>query len=753
MSIIAARKTKNKEKIKKEKRTSQAKMLLMGGAITIGFMAVIVKLSYVTFVKGADYKQAAYAQQTTSQMISPNRGTIYDKNGEVLAVSVSVDTVSINPAKIKYASGKKVEPEKLAEKFSELFGISYEDALAKVQSEKTVEMVARKVENTQISALKEWMTKENITAGINIDEDYKRYYPNGTLASTLLGFCGTDNSGRAGIEARLDSLLVGTAGKLTVTADVNGDAISDELEEYVAAENGSNIYLTIDSKIQQIAEKYLKEAVNSNGASYGGVILMNPQNGDIYGMANYPDYDLNNPQDPGPTGLGNKWGEISSEEQMNALYSLWANKNVSYLYEPGSTFKLLISAIGLEENYVETDTPGEFFCDGHWQVADKNIACWNTVNPHGHTSLRQALEGSCNPAFMQLGARIGVSTLYKYFDAFGLFSKIGTDIAAVPNSQFHEESKIAQVELATMSFGQRFEITPLQLITAVSAIANGGTLVEPKIISQIENTDTGSIKTIDTKTVRQVISPKTANEVKDMMLSVVKDGTGKHAAVQGFEVGGKSGTSEPPETRAEEGYTASFIAISPIENTQVVCLIMLHNLSADRYHQGGQTCGPVAAQILSEVLPYLEVTSGNVADSSQPVQAESTGAYVSNVTNITVAAAKEKLGANGFNVVVNVEDENASIVTDQMPKAGALLEKGATIYLYTKDNDVRTSVGVPDVKGKPMNEAIQTLKDNKLNVIVEGTKGIVVSQSITSEEVAEGTIVTIVVKEELKEGQ
>lgn len=679
--------------------------------------------------------------------------------GEVLAVSVSVDTVSVNPGEIKYSNNKQVDNETLATKFSEIFGVSYEETLAKLQSESSVVVIAKKVESDKITQLKTWMEEEGISSGINIDEDYKRYYPNGSLASTLIGFCGTDNTGLYGLEERWNSVLTGTSGQLTVTSDVNGNAISDDLEEYVASENGSNIYLTIDSHVQGIVEKYLAEAVEENSAEYGGVIVMNPQNGEIYAMANYPDYDLNNPQDVGATGLSDVWDTLDADARNAAFYELWANKNVSYLYEPGSTFKLLVSAAGLEEGLVETDAEGDFLCEGYYTVVEGEppIACWRYYNPHGSLSLRGALEGSCNPAFMQLGQRIGTETLYKYFRAFGLFDKVGTDIAYTPSSIFTEEDKVGPIELATLSFGQRFSITPLQLVTAVSSVVNGGTLIEPKIVKQIENTDTGSVTTVDTTEVRKVISEETSAQIRDMMKSVVIEGTGGHAAVSGYEIGGKSGTSEPPVGKEEEGYVASFIGISPTENTEVVCFLALYGLTEEQEHQGGTVCGPVVGEILSEVLPYLGVASTNSAssDNTEATVSESTGAYVSSVTDQTVASARAKLESNGFNVVVpDGIDESTTLVTDQMPKPGNYLENGSKIYLYTSENDVRTSVTVPDVKGLSIQEATSKLQDTNLNVIVEGTTGVVVSQSVMAgKEVEEGSIVTIVIKEELVDTQ
>ncbi len=738
-----SREEKNKKKLDK-------RIAILAGFFSIIFIFVIANLTRIVFVKGEQYKIAAYSQQTKSQIISPSRGTIYDVNGEVLASSVIVDTVSFNPGGIKYSNGKEVEEDIVAKKFSELFGMTYEETLSKVHSEASVVVIARKVDKTIIEELQLWMKENDITSGINIDSDTKRNYPNGTLASTLIGFCGTDNDGRAGIEQKWNDILTGTAGQRLVTLDVNGDAITDGIEEYIAAENGSNIYLTIDSKIQGICEKYLKQAVIDNQADSGGVILMNPQTGDILAMANYPDYDLNDPFNIEATGLAENWDTLTQEEKNNAYYTLWRNKNVSDLYEPGSTFKIIMSSIGLEEELVQTNTANDFLCQKHYVVVENEepIDCW-APSAHGYLTLTGALEKSCNPAFMQLGQRIGVNRMYKYFEAYGLFDKVGTDIARVEKSIFYDENAVGPIELATMSFGQRFSISPLQLITAVSAIANDGVLVTPKIVKQIENVDTGSIKTIETEEVRQVISEETAAQVKGMMRSVVVNGTGKYAAVEGYEIGGKSGTSEPTKANEEEGYVASFIALSPIENTQVVCLVILYDPKGHS-HQGGTICGPVASDILSEVLPYMGMTS-SASDDSTTTQNQMA---VAEVKNMSVADARKKLEASGFSVVINVADEAASIVTDQMPKSGVYLESGAKVFLYTSENEVRSSISVPNVKGLSIEEAKAKLRAENLNVIIEGTRGIIVSQSISAGNTVEaGTVITLVAKEELQGGQ
>ena len=495
--------------------------------------------------------------------------------------------------------------------------------------------------------------------------------------------------------------------------------------------------------LQQIAEKYLKQAVEQNSCTGGGnVIVMNPQNGEILAMATYPDYNLNEPFAIEPTGQVEVWNMLSTDEKNTAYNKLWMNKSVSKLYEPGSTFKIITAAVALEEDLIETDHEGDFMCTGSIQVEDYNIECWRDV-PHGSQNLREALCNSCNPAFVQLGQKIGASTLYKYYDAFGLFDVLGSDIAKTYKSVFHKLENVGKVELATTSFGQRFEISPLQLITAVSAVANEGKFVEPKIVKQVENADTGVIEVQDSKEVRQVVSRETSEKIRNMMQSVVVQGTGRHAAVEGYTIGGKSGTSEPRMGNEDAGYVASFIAISPIENPQVAVLTVLYDPAGETY-QGGQTAGPVAANVLSEVLPYLGINkNGETITTGQTSKLT-----VPNVSSKTINSAKEVLQTYGFEVEINGEgDANSQVVLDQMPKPGATLEKGSTVYLYSEENDSRLSVKVPSVIGLTMDEARATLKENNLNIKIEGEAGTVISQEpAENKSVEKGTVVDVVVQ-------
>lgn len=737
---------KKKEKKSKDKKMTIRKLFLTGFIATVFFIIVVLNLGRIIFVHGKEYSESAYNQQMKNQIISPKRGTIYDSNGNILAKSIAVDTISLNPGKVCYANGDVVENEIIAQGLAETLELDYNEVFEKVSKPSSVAVIAKKVNQDKTEKMKAWMAEKRITTGINIDEDTKRYYPYNNVASNLIGICNTDNVGIIGLEERWNDTLTGTAGKIVTMQDVHKNAISDETEQYIPVENGSNIYLTIDLAVQQIAEKYLKQAVEQNACAGGGnVIVMNPQNGEILAMATCPDYNLNEPFSVEATGMAEVWDTLTTAEKNTVYNKLWLNKSVSQLYEPGSTFKTITAAIALEENLVQTDTENDFLCTGSYQVEDYDIHCWRS-EPHGYQTLRKALCNSCNPAFMQLGQRIGASTLYKYYSAFGLFDQIGNDIAKTYKPVFHNLQSVGKVELATISFGQRFEISPLQLITAVSTIANDGEFVKPKIVKKIENADTGVVEVQESKEVRQVVSEETAEKVKDMMHSVVVEGTGKHARVEGYTIGGKSGTSEPTIGNEDLGYVASFIAISPIENTELVVLVVLYNLSSEsgRLYQGGQTAGPVAANILNEALPYLGINK----DDESVTTSETSTISVPNVSSKTIESARQILETYGLNVVVNINgDETSTVVIDQMPKSGTTLEKGSTVFLYSEENDTRLSVKVPAITGLTVDEAKERLKENGLNIKVEGNEGIIITQEPSANKsVEEGSIVDVVIQ-------
>ena len=420
------------------------------------------------------------------------------------------------------------------------------------------------------------MEQNNILTGINIDEDTKRYYPNGNLASQIIGFCGSDNQGLDGIEAKYDDELKGEKGSIKRHTDAKGSEIGEEGENYVSAVDGNDLVLTIDLNIQSIAEKYLEEACIDNECTDGGnIVIMNPKNGDILAMATYPSYNLNEPFEAYTDELKQNWDNMSQSEKTTSLQAVWRNKAIADTYEPGSVFKIITASAALEEGITDTDNEGEFCCTGGIEVAGVRIKCWRYYRPHGSESLRQALMNSCNPVFIGLGQKMGVETYYNYLEKFRLLEITGIDLPGEANSIFLKEDKVGPVELATISFGQRFEITPIQLVTAVSAVANGGTSVKPRVVKQIINSKTKEITDIPVENKGTVISKETSEKVLSMMESVVSEGTGKNAKVAGYRIGGKTGTSEDGVNTNK--YVTSFLGVAPIDDPQVVLLVTLYN--------------------------------------------------------------------------------------------------------------------------------------------------------------------------------
>ena len=563
---------------------------------------LIGRIGFIQFVQGKELSEMAYEQQTLDRSINPKRGTIYDCTGEnILAVSSTVETVTVNPGNIK-----KEDKEKVAKKLSEIFELDYETVLKKVTKRSSIETIAKKVDKEKTDTLRTWMNENNITEGINIDEDTKRYYPNNNLASQIIGFCGSDNQGLDGIEAKYDETLSGTKGSIKRHTDAKGGEIGTEGENYIPAIDGNDLILTIDMNIQSIIEKHLKEACIDNICTDGGnIVVMNPKNGDILGMATYPSYNLNEQFEAYTDELKQNWDSMSQEDKTKSLQAVWRNRAITDTYEPGSTFKTITASAALEEGIVtDIDKEGEFTCTGGIEVAGVRIRCWRYYRPHGAESLRQALMNSCNPVFIGLGQKIGVTKYYEYLRKFGLFSKTGIKLPGEANSIFVKEDKAGPVELATISFGQRFEITPLQMITAVSSIANNGVYIKPRIVKSIQNSVTGEVTEMPIETGEQIISKENAEKILSMMNSVVSEGTGKNAQVVGYNVGGKTGTSEDGVNTNK--YVTSFCGVAETDNPQIVLLITLYNPTGEGGHQGGGVAAPVGGKILSEVLPYLE---------------------------------------------------------------------------------------------------------------------------------------------------
>ena len=594
------------------KISTKRKMKNMIFLFLIAFLVLIVRIGYLQFAEGDKLSNLAYEQQTSDRKINPNRGKIYDATmKKILAQSSTVQSITVNPNSIK-------EKEKVARELSDLFQLDYEKTLKKLQKRTAIQKIINKVDTDKANELRKWMNDNNIQEGINIDEDTKRYYPFNSLASQVIGFCGGDNQGLTGIEAEYDEYLKGKQGTISKITDASGKRISGTPEEYNKPTDGDDIVLTIDVNIQSIAEKYLKQACIDNNCTDGGnVIVMNPQNGEILGMAGYPNFNLNDPffsVEELPQGVAEKNGldanNLSDNDKNKLAQSLWRNKAISDPYEPGSTFKIVTTSISLQEGIATPDKAGEFCCVGYIEVAGVKMKCWRYYKPHGSESLRQALMNSCNPVFIGLGEKIGVSTYYKYLNKFGFLKKTGIDIPGEASSIFLNEKKVGPVELSTIAFGQRFKITPIQMATMLSSIGNKGVYIKPhfvkKIIRNSELDENGNRKVteIGKQEGERIISEENAANVLSMMQSVVDEGTGKKAKSDGINIGGKTGTSEDGVNTGK--YIASFIGIAPVESPKVVVLVTLYNPKGEGGHSGGGIAAPVAGKIIKETLDYLE---------------------------------------------------------------------------------------------------------------------------------------------------
>ena len=646
-------------------------MIIMLVISTIIFFILIIRVAWIQFIDGEKLQSLAYEQQTLDRKINPKRGTIYDSNMTELAVSSTVYTVTVHPTNI--SSENK---EKISAKMSELFELDYEKVLKKIRKRSSIETISRKEEKEVVDKLSIWLMENGIKEGVNIDEDTRRYYPYNDFASHVIGFCGSDNQGLGGIEAKYDELLKGEKGRITRIKDAAGGEIEGVVEKYTNAIEGNSIVSTIDMGVQSIVEKYLELACIDNKCTDGGnVVVMEPKTGDILAMATYPTYNLNEPFEIIDEELKVKWNMLSEKEKNDELNAMWRNKAIADTYEPGSTFKLVTTSAALEEGITTSDKLGEFACNGSITISGTRIRCWRHYRPHGSQSLRQALMNSCNPVFIGLGQKLGVNTYYRYLEKFGFLGKTGIDLPGEAKGIFLEKSKVGPVELATISFGQRFEVTPIQMISMVSTIANNGKRMKPRLVKKIINSQTGENIDLEPECMGTTISGKTAKEVLSMMETVVAEGTGKNAKVVGFRVGGKTGTSEDGVNTNK--YVTSFIGVAPISDPKVTILVTLYNPTGEGGHQGGAVAAPVAGQILGEVLPYLELKEDN-----EETKVNTEVVIVPDIKYKTLAEAETILKNVGLKIKYNTNEDlnkKEKIIYSQNPSSGITINKESTV--------------------------------------------------------------------------
>ncbi|MGE5329204.1 MAG: penicillin-binding transpeptidase domain-containing protein [Deltaproteobacteria bacterium] len=693
--------------------------------LTMIVALLILRVAWVQLVQGPQLQKMAIEQQTRDRIVNPKRGTIYDRNKVELAVSISVETVSVIPKEI-------TEPEKVAGKLCEILGLDYNEILKKVTTKtSSIEIIKRKVDREQTDALRKWITQEKIQ-GVKINEDTKRAYPNNNLASYVIGFTGYDNQGLDGIELMYESVLKGLPGRIVSETDAAGKGMPFERERFYNPQDGTNLVLTIDETIQHIAERYIENAVIDNKCMGGGVaIVMRPKTGEILAMAVKPDFDLNNPFVPNDENLKANWNTFSKEQKSAIMQKMWRNQAVSDTYEPGSTFKIITSAAGLEEGVVTPED--KFTCTGAVNIAGFNLHCWvvGYGRTHGVETFAQGIGNSCNPVFMEVGRRLGKERLYKYINGFGLRDKTGITLPGEAKGIFHNVDKVGPLELATIAFGQRIKVTPVELITAVSAVANGGKLMKPQLIKEMRDRDDNIIQAFEPQVVRQVVSKETSSKLCEMLAGVVAWGTGKGAAVKGYRVAGKTGTADQGINTGV--YVASFMAFAPADNPEVAVLIVLNDPKGPDGHMGGRIASPVVGKILGDVLPYLKVEPRYSPD--EVVYKET---KVPEIRGKKLKEAKEILKSVGLESrVIGQKPNDEDLVTQQSPKPDVIVTTNSQVILFTKKGSNILEVTVPDLKGKTVIQATKILKDIGLNIKVEGNGDMI------SQEPAAGAIVSI----------
>lgn len=707
-------------------------MVAIYGLILLGMAVLLVRTAYWQFLKGPSLKQEAIEQQTRDSIVSSERGTIYDRNYKVLAQSASTNMVCVVPVNIE----TEEDAQRVASALSDILEVDYDKVLKLCQKNTYYEIIKRRVEAEEVEKIRAL----NLP-GIRLDEDTKRYYPNGNLASHVIGFTGDDNQGLDGVEMVFDSVLKGTAGRIITAKSANGTDMPYEYEQYTDPVQGSDLVLTLDETIQHFAEKHLDMAVaETNVQSGAAAIVMNPKTGEILAMATKPDYDLNQPMtltdEAVLEGLSELEGEEYSEAYATELRKIWRNKAVVDTYEPGSTFKSVVAASALEEAVVGLGDG--FFCGGSKTVSGVEIHCHNRSG-HGAESFEQGVQNSCNPVFMEIGARLGWDKFYKYYKSFGFGDITGFELPGEAEGIFFGKQQMHDLELATSSFGQGFNVTPLQMITAMSALANGGYLMKPYIVKQINDENGNAVKVTEPTVVRQVVSAETSRIMRDVLESVVSDGGGKNAYVKGYRVAGKTGTSEK-QPRGMQKYVASFLGFAPADDPQLACIVLLDEPVGEYY--GSMIAAPVVGRIMEDSLRYLGVERQySEGEASSEIS-------MPDVTGKTTEEAANALVGQGLRYHVAGTGEGK--VTAQMPRAGTAVRKDAICVLYTEGTEEEKTM-VPDVVGLSISEANAGLANANLNFMLRGTgkldaNGIlraVGQEPAAGTEVPQGTVVQV----------
>lgn len=717
------------------------RMAFLLGVIIVCCVGLLIRTGWIQFVRGDALEAKAIEQQTSDKIVNPKRGTIYDRNMKALAVSASVKTISANPNAIRKDRLENI----VAVHLSRILDMDYEDLEKILAKDSTYEFIKRKVEIEQYQEI-EKLIADGVIAGIDLVEDSKRYYPYNNFASHVIGFTGTDNYGLAGIELTYDEELRGVSGRIVSARNAVGGNMPFDYEKFYSSEDGYNVVLTLDEVIQHYTESHLEKAyVDNNLANGAAAIVMDVKTGEILAMSSKPDFNLNQPFELTDADLKNELEEIEDDEERNvktseALQKLWRNKAVSDMYEPGSVFKIFTAAIALEENLIRENDA--FVCTGVRRVATHNIHCWKT-NGHGTQTFADAIKNSCNPAFMEVGDRIGADTFIKYVNGFNLVHPTGVDLPGEAEGLFFARKNMGVAEIATTSFGQGFEVTPMQMVSAIAAVANGGKYMEPHIVKALTDSDGRVVQQFEPEFSKQIISEATASKLCTYLEAVVSEGSGKNAYVQGFRVAGKTGTSEK-KPRNQGKYVASFGGFAPADDPQIAVLVMLDEPVGGAYY-GGTIAAPVVGHIMNDVLRYLNVEPRLNAEETKNVDIN-----VPDVVGKPVSEALQIVQNEGFTYSVKGSGDT---VKSQVPNSTARLPKGSTVVLYTEaETETENTVIVPDVSGATPEQANLTIVSAGLNMKLTGNitgegDSVVVSQEpAAGSAVQKGTVVYVEIR-------
>lgn len=740
--------SKNNSKKRAEKgpaqRLRQRTAILILLILVLGFGAAVLRLTYLTTVQSSELQESAVDLQLADTTVSAKRGTIYDANGNVLAESASVWQVVMSPVNFKNDKQRQAA----AKGLSEIFDLEYNDVLDDTKQQSHYVVVKRRIESDErekVLELIDTLKKDYSCSGvIQLLDDYKRYYPKNSLASSVIGFTGSDDQGLEGIEYEYDSYLSGTPGRIITAQNARGTDMPFRYEQNVESEDGNNVYLTIDETIQSICEKYMQKGVEDNNVLNKGVcIAMDVNTGAILAMVTTDGYDLNNPYELSAKDkkkIKSTAKSKQAEAESAALSNMWRNKAVADTYMPGSVFKMCVASAALEENLVNEKT--SFTCTGSISVEGETIHCSN-ISGHGTQNFVEVISNSCNPAFIQIGQMLGAGKFRQYYQGFGFSDKTGIDLPGEAEDSFWKEGKMGGVDLAVASFGQNFTITPIQMITACAAVSNGGYVVQPHVVSKITDSKGNVIKTVDKKVKRQVISDDTSKKMNEYLEYNTERQGAAAGYISGYKVAGKTGTTEKRgvtkfESSFSEDYISSFCGYAPADDPQIAMLLFFDTPDGDAYY-GSQISSPVFINIMSEVLPYLDVKTSYTDEELGYVDA-SAGDY----TGVSVDEAKTAVEADGFTATVK---GNGSTVISQIPTVSSGLQKGGSIVLYTDSNSQSETVSVPSLIGLSPDEVNDVASAYGLNVSFSGattSSGTSSSQNIEAgTSVSPGTVITV----------